>query len=60
MVISAPSGSVIDVRGTWILQDDGNAGISYAAASVTLGRMYWLPLDGSTDQYLPVSLNTTT
>lgn len=60
MTLEAPVGSVIDVHCTHVLQDDQAAGASYAAAAATIGALYYLPLDGATDLYLPVSLGTTT
>jgi hypothetical protein len=58
--IVAPTGSVIDVHATWMIRDQSNTSDTYAAATVTLGQIYWLPLDGTADLYLPVSLATTT
>lgn len=59
-VITAPTGSIIDVHAVHVLEDAAGANITYAAAAVTLGDTYWLPLDGTTDLYTPVSLRTTT
>jgi hypothetical protein len=58
--IVAPVGSIIDVHCTHVLQDDGASGSIYTVAAGTLGALYYLPLDGSTDGFLPVSLTTTT
>ncbi len=55
----APSGSIIDVDLTVVL-NDGVAGASYTVAAATLGVLYFLPLDGGSDVYTPVSLSTTT
>jgi len=60
MVVSAPQGSIIDVRCTHVLRDDGTQGQSYVVAAGTLGAMYYLPLDGASDVYIPTSLTTTT
>jgi hypothetical protein len=58
--LTAPTGSIIDVHATYMLQDDQAAGTSYTVAAGTLGALYYLPLDGATDLYLPVGLGTTT
>jgi hypothetical protein len=58
MVLTAPTGSVIDVHATWVLSE--TAGVSYTVAAGTLGSVYYLPLDGAGDVYLPVGLVTTT
>ncbi len=60
MKITAPVGSIIDVKCTHVLLDTGTAGTSYAVAAGTLGALYYLPLDGSSDTYIPTSLTTTT
>ncbi len=59
-VITAPAGSIIDVHAVHVLEDAAGANLTYAVAAATLGDLYWLPLDGSTDLYTPVSLRTTT
>lgn len=56
----APTGSIIDVNVTHYLDDNPATGIVYPVASAVLGEMYYLPLDGASDVYLPVSLQTTT
>ncbi len=58
--ITAPAGSVIRVHATHVLLDSAAVGTSYAVAAGTLGVLYYLPLDGTGDQYLPIGLNTTT
>ena len=58
--LTAPTGSVIDVDVTFLLNDSGAAASNYAVAAGTLGTMYYPPLDGTTDRFLPVSLVTTT
>jgi hypothetical protein len=60
MKVMAPVGSIIDVKCTHLLIDEGTAGASYAVAAGTLGVLYYLPLDGASDVYLPTSLTTTT
>ncbi len=60
MILTCPVGSIIDVVCSHVLADDAAAGTTYLVAAGTLGVLYYLPLDGSTDQYTPVSLNTTT
>lgn len=60
MNITAPVGSIIDVTCTHVLNDVGAAGQSYTVAAGTLGALYYLPLDGSSDVYVPTSLTTTT
>lgn len=57
--IVAPTGSVVDVNVTYVL-GDLTSGVATTVASATLGTMYYPPLDGATDLYLPVSLGTTT
>ncbi len=58
--ITAPAGSIIDVDVTHLLADTQAALTSYGVAAGTLGAYYYLPLDGTGDQFLPVSLGTTT
>lgn len=60
MIMTCPTGSIIDVVCSHVLYDDAAAGVTYAVAAGTLGVMYYLPLDGSSDVFLPASLNTTT
>jgi len=60
MNITAPIGSVIDVHASHVLFDTGTAAPTAAVAAGTLGVLYYLPLDGVTDVFLPVGLNTTT
>jgi hypothetical protein len=42
------------------MSDTDSACDTYAAADVTLGQLYYLPLDGTGDVFVPVSLETTT
>jgi len=59
--LTAPVGSIIDVSCVHVLNDTGAAGNSYSVgAAATLGVLFYPPLDGVTDVYLPVSLNTIT
>jgi hypothetical protein len=60
LTLIAPVGSIIDVHCTHVLQDTATAGVTYTAAAAALGVMYYPPLDGESDLYLPVSLGTTT
>ncbi len=60
MNIVAPVGTIIDVLASHVLIDTGLAGFSYTVAAGTLGALYYLPLDGDSDAYIPVSLTTTT
>ncbi len=60
MRLNAPIGSIIDVHCTHVLLDTQAAGGSLAVAAGTLGALYYPPLDGVSDVYLPVSLGTTT
>jgi hypothetical protein len=56
----APTGSIIDVTLSFVLADTGLASTAISAATAVIGTLYYFPLDGTTDKYLPVSLNTTT
>ena len=58
--LTAPVGSVIDVDCTHVLNDTVDLGTALGVAAGNLGQLYWPPLDGVTDVYLPVSLQTTT
>lgn len=60
MIITAPPGSIIDVKCTHVLMDTGAEGGTYSVASAALGALYYLPLDGASDKYIPVSLTTAT
>lgn len=60
MNLTCPVGSIIDVVASHVLADDATAGATYGVAAAVLGAMYYPPLDGTTDKYLPVSLGTTT
>lgn len=60
MTLVCPVGSIIDVTCTHLLMDTGAAGTAYTVAAGVLGALYFLPLDGDTDLYPPVSLTTTT
>jgi hypothetical protein len=57
--IVAPSGSIIDVHVT-VLLNDGAAGTAYTVSSATIGALYYAPLDGTSDVFTPVSLTTVT
>jgi hypothetical protein len=59
MDITAPVGSIIDVHCTHVFLD-GVIGSPYTVAAGALGVLYYLPLDGASDVFLPVSLVTTT
>jgi hypothetical protein len=59
MVVTAPPGSIIDVHATWVLAE-GTPGPDYTVAAGTLKTVYYCPLDGASDIYLPVGLVTTT
>ncbi len=59
MKLTAPVGSIIDLKCTHVLVD-GTVGRSYTVAAGTLGVLYYLPLDGASDVYVPTSLTTTT
>ena len=58
--LTAPIASIIDVDITFVLNDTGSAGSTYSVASGVVGVLYYLPLDGTSDAYVPVSLNWTT
>jgi len=61
-IVTAPTGSIIDVSLSMVLQDEdsGSAPATVAVASGTLGTQYYLSLDpNATHRYTPVSLNTT-
>jgi hypothetical protein len=58
--LTAPTGSIIDVDATCLLNDSTSATQAFTVAAGTLGVLYFLPLDGATDLFLPVSLLTTT
>ena len=60
MKITAPTGSVIDIHCTHTLYDAATNSETYSVASGTVGALYYLPLDGSSDVFLPVGLQTTT
>ncbi len=60
LVVTFPQGTIIDVDITHYLADQGSAGVTYTVAAATLGVLYYLPLDGDTDAFLPVGLPTTT
>lgn len=59
--ITAPTGSIIDVVATHILLDTGAVGASYTVGTApTIGIMFYPPLDGASDIFVPVSLTTLT
>lgn len=59
--ITAPTGSIIDVVLSLILQDDDITVATSGVATGVLGTVYYLSLDSnSTHRYVPVSLTTTT
>jgi len=60
--IVAPTGSIVDLEVDQVLCDQGSTTdvATIAIASGNLGALYYFPLDGTTDQFTPVSLNTTT
>jgi hypothetical protein len=57
----APSGSIIDVNLSLIMQDDDNgSAITRSVATAVIGTIYYLALDNATGHvYTPVSLTTT-
>ncbi len=56
----SPAGSIVDVDISYVLNDIGSAGVATTVAVGSLGVMYWLALDGPTNNRLvPVSLFTT-
>jgi hypothetical protein len=58
--LNAPLGSIIDLSYDMILDDSGAAVDTIAAATVVLGKVYYLALDhGTSDLIVPVSLTTT-
>jgi hypothetical protein len=57
--LKAPQGSLIDVDLEHVFLD-GEVGSTTPGATVALGYVYALPLDGSTDAAVPVGLVTTT
>lgn len=58
--ITAPTGSIIDVHCVHVLNDTQTIGPTYLVGAGTLGVLYYPPLDGTGDKFLPVSLGTTT
>jgi hypothetical protein len=58
--VTAPVGSVIDVLLSHVMLDTDVAGDSYTIASGGLGIVFYPPLDGATDLFVPVSLTTKT
>jgi hypothetical protein len=59
--IVAPTGSIIDVHLSLILQDDDNgSAITGTVATAVIGTTYYLAMDNvATHIYTPVSLTTT-
>lgn len=57
-LIECPAGSIIDVDMTVYAVDDASS-ISRSIAAGTLGYQYWLALDGTTANLVPVGLRTT-
>jgi hypothetical protein len=51
----------VDVHASFVLRDDaGGDPVTYSVSSATLGGLYYLPLDGEGDVFVPVGLNSTT
>lgn len=60
MQVSAPIGSIIDVKCSHVLVDTGTAGRNFSVSAGTLGTLYYLALDQSSGHaYTPTSLTTT-
>ncbi len=58
--IVAPVGTIIDMSVDMIMVDQTTASSTVAAATVVLGKVYYLALDhGTSDLLVPVSLTTT-
>ena len=58
--ITAPLNSVIDVVLSVVLMDTGGVAQTYSIAAGAIGRLFYTPLDGSTDVFPPIGLNWTT
>ncbi len=59
-IITCPGGSVVDISVQYVLNDQSTASSTATIATGTLGRQYYLALDGPTTNLLvPVSLSTT-
>lgn len=59
-ILSCPGGSVLDLTLQYVLNDQATASSTRTIATGTLGRQYYLALDGPTTNLLvPVSLATT-
>ncbi len=58
--IVAPAGSTIDIDITHWLEQTGTTSVFYTVGAGTLGILYYPPLDGDSDLFLPVGLPTTT
>lgn len=59
-IINCPGGSVVDIRLSYVLCDQTTASSSRPITTGTLGRQYYLAMDGPTTNLLvPVSLSTT-
>jgi hypothetical protein len=59
--LTAPVGSIIDVKLSLIAQDDDVASAATAVTTGTLAAVYYLSLDpNATHRYTPISLTTTT
>jgi len=60
-ILTAPVGSIVDVKLDYILWDTGTAPpVAYIVAAGTLGALYYTPLDGDSDAFVPVARVTTT
>lgn len=57
--ITGPAHTVIDIHVSFMLNDSSPTS-AVAVAAATVGRLYYQPLDGATDNLLPVSLQHTT
>jgi hypothetical protein len=61
VVLTAPSGTIIDVSLELILTDDEAGDATTAVTTASLTTVYYLSLDpNATHRFVPVSLTTTT
>jgi hypothetical protein len=51
---------IIDVHMTGTLHNGTADGSTYSVTTATAGRVYFPPLDGESDQLIPVGLDTAT
>jgi hypothetical protein len=58
-ILTCPSGSIIDLDVEYILHDSTSVVNITGLATVVLGKIYYLALNGSTATLVPVSLQTT-